>query len=48
MDVAYAAMRDEIDSMAAVGTGEIRIDGLIPLADGLNFVMERLRVYLQP
>jgi hypothetical protein len=46
--VAYAAMRDEIDSMAAVGAGEIRIDGLIPLADGLNFVMERMRVYLQP
>jgi hypothetical protein len=41
-------MRDEIDSMAAVGTGEITIDGLIPLADGLNFVMERMRVYLQP
>jgi hypothetical protein len=48
IDIAYAAMRDEIDSMAAVGTGEIRVDGLIPLADGLNFVMERLRVYLQP
>jgi len=48
MNVAYAAMRDEIDSMAAVGNGEIRVDGLIPLADGLNFVMERLRVYLQP
>jgi len=48
LKVAYAALRDEIDTMAAVGTGEIRIDGLIPLADGLNFVMERLRVYLQP
>jgi hypothetical protein len=48
VNVAYAAMRDEIDSMAAVGTGAIKIDGLIPLADGLNFVMERLRVYLQP
>jgi hypothetical protein len=48
MDIAYAAMRDEIDSMAAVGNGQIKVDGLIPLADGLNFVMERLRVYLQP
>jgi len=48
LNVAYAAMRDEIDSMAAVGTGAIQVDGLIPLADGLNFVMERLRVYLQP
>jgi hypothetical protein len=48
MDVAYAAMRDEIDSMAAVGNGQIKVDGLIPLADGLNFMMERWRVYLQP
>ena len=24
------------------------IDGLIPLADGLNVIMERLRIYLQP
>jgi hypothetical protein len=46
--VAYAAMRDEIDALAAVGAGQIKIDGLIPLADGLGAVMERLRVYLQP
>jgi hypothetical protein len=48
MQVAYGAMRDEIDTMAAVGCGEIKVEGLIPLADGLNVVMERLRVYLQP
>jgi hypothetical protein len=48
LTVAYAAMRDDIDSMAAVGKGDIRVEGLIPLADGLNFVMERLRVYLKP
>jgi hypothetical protein len=41
-------MRDEVDTMAAIGAGDMRIDGLIPLADGLNVVMERLRVYLQP
>jgi hypothetical protein len=46
--VAYAAMRDDIDTMAAVGGGEIKIAGLVPLADGLNAVMERLRIYLQP
>jgi hypothetical protein len=46
--LAYAAMRDEADTMAAIGAGEMTIDGLIPLADGLNVVMERLRVYLQP
>jgi hypothetical protein len=48
INIAYAAMRDEADTMAAVGGGGIKIDGLIPLADGLNFVMERMRVYLQP
>jgi hypothetical protein len=44
---AYAAMREEIDTLAAVGSGRIRVDGLVPLADGLNAAMERLRVYLQ-
>lgn len=46
--LAYDAMRDEADTMAAIGAGDMRVDGLIPLADGLNVVMERLRVYLQP
>jgi hypothetical protein len=48
VDLAYAALRDEADTMAAIGAGEMRVDGLIPLADGLNVVMERLRIYLQP
>jgi hypothetical protein len=48
MRVAYGAMREEIDTLAAVGSGQITVEGLVPLADGLNFVMERLRIYLQP
>jgi hypothetical protein len=48
IDVAYAAMRDEVDTLAAVGGGQIRVAGLVPLADALNVVMERLRVYLKP
>jgi|SRR5580704_738208 hypothetical protein len=47
-EIAFAAMRDQIDTMAATGSGQIIVDGLIPLADGLNFIMQRLRVYLQP
>ncbi len=47
VDTAYAALREEIDTLAAVGLGHIRVDGLVPLADGLNFVMERLGIYLQ-
>ena len=48
VSMAYGAMRDEADTMAAIGAGTMAIDGLIPLADGLNVVMERLRLYLQP
>jgi hypothetical protein len=48
IDTAYDAMRDQIDAVAAVGRGQIRVDGLVPLADGLNFIMQRLRIYLQP
>jgi hypothetical protein len=45
--VAYGALREEIDTIAAIGTGEIKVSGLIPLADGLNLAMERLSDYLQ-
>jgi hypothetical protein len=48
VETAFGALRDEIDSIAAVGSGRIRVDGLVPLADGLNGVMQRLRIYLQP
>jgi len=44
---AYGALRQEIDTLAAVGSGQIRVEGLVPLADGLNVAMERLRVYLK-
>ena len=45
--VAYGALREEIDTIAAIGTGEIKVAGLIPLADGVNLAMERLSDYLQ-
>jgi hypothetical protein len=48
IEVAYAAMRDEIDTLAAVGGGKIEVAGLVPLADALNAAMERLRIYLKP
>ncbi len=46
-NTAYGALREEIDTLAAVGALRIKVEGLVPLADGLNFVMERLGVYLQ-
>lgn len=45
--IAYAALRGEIDTYAAIGAGTIRVRGLIPLADGVNMAMERLADYLQ-
>jgi hypothetical protein len=47
-DTAFAAMRDQMDAMAAAGRGQVVVDGLVPLADGLNFVMQRMRPYLRP
>ena len=45
--VAYGALREEIDTIAAIGSGAIKVTGLIPLADGVNLAMERLSDYLQ-
>jgi hypothetical protein len=45
---AAAALSPGFDNLAAVGRGTIRIEGLLPLTDGLSLVMERLPLYLQP
>jgi hypothetical protein len=45
--IAFSAMREEIDTIAAIGTGDIKVTGLVPLADGVNLAMERLSDYLQ-
>jgi hypothetical protein len=44
---AFGALRGEIDAIAAIGSGRIIVEGLVPLADALNLAMERLSVYLQ-
>ncbi len=43
---AAGALGDRIDQLAAVHDGRIRIDGLVPLADGLDLVFSRIRHYL--
>jgi hypothetical protein len=45
---AAAALRSQLDAQAAVGLGQIEIQGLVPLADGLSVVMDRVETYLQP
>ena len=47
IDIANAALRNDIDTMAAIGSQRITIEGLSPLAEGLGLMMERLNVYLE-
>jgi len=46
--VAANALQDKVDSMAAVGQGQIEVRGLVPLADHLNYLMERVQPYIDP
>jgi hypothetical protein len=45
---ALAALRDELDTMAAIGTGEMVVTGCLPLAERLNVVLERMSDYFPP
>jgi len=46
-DVAVRGLRSELDAQAEIGRGRIHMDGLVPLADTINALMERLPMYLQ-
>ena len=43
-----AALLGQLDPNAAVGLGKVAIAGLVPLADGLSLVMDRVETYLKP
>jgi hypothetical protein len=45
---ADAALLGKLDPNAAVGLGRVDVRGLVPLADGLSLVMDRVETYLQP
>lgn len=45
---ALAALRDELDTMAAIGSGEMVVTGCLPLAERLNVVLERMSDYFPP
>lgn len=47
-ETASAALRSQLDSMAAIGRGQIEVSGLVPLADGLSAAMDRVESYLKP
>jgi hypothetical protein len=45
---AGAALLGRLDPNAAVGLGTVDVRGLVPLADGLSLVMDRVEVFLKP
>jgi hypothetical protein len=47
-DVLARAVDEELDALAAAGSGRMRVEGLAPLADMAGLVMERAGAYLRP
>ena len=45
-EVAYLALSERLDPMASVGLQQIKAEGLLPLADALSFIIERIPRYL--
>jgi hypothetical protein len=45
--VAQAAIDPGLDKLAALGGGKLRVTGLIPLADTLDKIMKRMKVFLR-
>lgn len=45
--IAAAAMRPGFDAAVAVGRGDLVVRGLLPLAEGLGLVMDRVPLYLE-
>jgi hypothetical protein len=46
-ETALAALRGELDEWAAIGSGELKVRGLTPLAETLGLVMARADHYLE-
>ncbi|GHC11756.1 hypothetical protein [Cerasicoccus arenae] len=46
--LAAEALQDKADALTAVGNGAIEVLGLVPLADHLNAMMERVQGYIDP
>jgi hypothetical protein len=45
--IAYLAFSKSLDELASIGRGDLILRGMIPLADGLNGVMNRVDFYLK-
>jgi hypothetical protein len=47
-EAAQLAMANQLDSLAALGRGDLALSGFVPFADGLDLVMQRIQPYLLP
>mgnify|MGYP005854544149 CR=1 FL=1 len=45
---ALKAVGNQIDVFAAIGLRDITIEGLVPLADALGYIFERIPIYIKP
>jgi|GEM_PF-5350916 len=45
---AVQAMANQLDGLAALGRGDLVLEGFVPLADSLDLVMARIQPYLTP
>lgn len=45
---AVQAMANQLDGLAALGRGDLVLEGFVPLADSLDLVMARIQPYLAP
>jgi len=46
IDLAYNLFKGQVDAMAALGGGDIRIRGLVPFVDNVNACLDQLGTYL--
>ncbi|MEM6883985.1 MAG: hypothetical protein AAF571_03070 [Verrucomicrobiota bacterium] len=47
-ETAVQAMANRLDGLAALGRGDLVLEGFVPLADSLDLVMARIQPYLKP
>lgn len=47
LDIARAAAEGRLDQFAAIGLGQVKVQGLTPLGDALDILLDRIDHYLQ-
>ena len=47
LELAWKSVASLADNLSAVGKGDIRLSGFIPLADGFNHMLDRLQIFVK-